>query len=570
MDLNDPNRFRNGKSTLSSRERFLGVPTHATRFQNPSSNATATDDDLIEGDVVFSNNNHSNDDEDSIEPSSSSSPIPNHHHKAFAFGHSDSSFGILAALPENDHPSPNGSHFVHQKPSVSVAVSLSSSSSSSSARHIPAIPKPPPDRIPSSSVKFHQSAPVNVPMFPTRRRHEFDEDVGDLVAEEEGLPPHVIVARNWSQSPALACSVLEGVGRTLKGRDLRQDASSFKPYILQGLVQACVVFGKCLVIGTGQDKKETSGKELILLWLCKPAGYEVAKTLRSASPTRPLRCVVGIKPNCASQLFKAAWTRFGQVKLIGVLPVGAVGGSGTSCSLPSRSSSTGCTQSIKPFHDLKRDFVYTATLLFHSQPEKSHSTVVLTHAHFQLEPSPHFIPYPLSTHQRGHHRASTHTTPPPRLKPPPADPSLRGHLHLSISPCITIFPYPHKNPKSPSPPQTPKPPHQPPRVLRHRWSSSLSPIPISLPQSSIALAASHLAGEIQLGGCRPLRFDSGLSAFELRFRVVVDFLVAAETFGVDVLNWALSLYKKESMILFAFFRTGKEGGKGVVSNVKLL
>lgn len=36
------------------------------------------------------------------------------------------------------------------------------------------------------------------------------------------LPPHEIVARNSALSPALACSVLEGVGRTLKGRDLRQ------------------------------------------------------------------------------------------------------------------------------------------------------------------------------------------------------------------------------------------------------------------------------------------------------------------------------------------------------------
>ncbi|TKY48656.1 Senescence regulator S40 [Spatholobus suberectus] len=200
MDLNDPTRFRKRKPTLSSRERFLGVPSHAPRLQNPSSSAT-DDDDLIEDDVVFSNN------DDSTEPSSS---VPNHH-KAFAFG-------ILAALPENDHPSPNGSHFFHHKPSVS----LSSSSSSSSSRLIPVIPKPPPDRIPSSSVKFHQSAPVNVPVLPTRWRREFDEDDGDAAAEEEMLPPHEIVERNSEQSPMLACSVLEGVGRTLKGRDLRQ------------------------------------------------------------------------------------------------------------------------------------------------------------------------------------------------------------------------------------------------------------------------------------------------------------------------------------------------------------
>ncbi|RDX80158.1 hypothetical protein CR513_39328, partial [Mucuna pruriens] len=219
MDLNDPNRFRNRKPTLSSRERFLGVPSHAPRLDNPSS-STDDDDDLIEDDVVFSNN------DDSTEPSSSSSPIPNyhyhhhhsphhHHHKGLAFG---DAFGILAALPENDRLSPNGSHLCHHKPSVSV--SLSSSSSSSSSRLIPTIPKPPPDR--SSSVKFHQSAPLNVPVLPTRRRPEFDESDGAAAAAEEILPPHEIVARNSAQSPMLAYSVLEGVGRTLKGRDLRQ------------------------------------------------------------------------------------------------------------------------------------------------------------------------------------------------------------------------------------------------------------------------------------------------------------------------------------------------------------
>ncbi|RZB83791.1 hypothetical protein D0Y65_032346 [Glycine soja] len=233
MDLHDPNRFRNRKQTLSSRERFLGVPSsHAPRIENSSSSATDDDvvvfsnnDDLIEDDVVFSNN------DDSTEPSSSSQ-IPNrhhnhnNHHKAFAFGPSDASFGILAALPENDHASSNGSHFFHHKPSVSVSVSVSLSSSSSSsaaARLIPAIPKPPPERTPSSSssLKFHQSAPVNVPLMPMRRHHRRDFDDDDD-ATEEMLPPHEIVARNSAQSPMLAYSVLEGVGRTLKGRDLRQ------------------------------------------------------------------------------------------------------------------------------------------------------------------------------------------------------------------------------------------------------------------------------------------------------------------------------------------------------------
>ena len=67
--------------------------------------------------------------------------------------------------------------------------------------------------------------PINVPMLAKkmRKNREFDDDY-DVDVEEEGemLPPHEIVARSLAQSPMLACSVLEGVGRTLKGRDLRQ------------------------------------------------------------------------------------------------------------------------------------------------------------------------------------------------------------------------------------------------------------------------------------------------------------------------------------------------------------
>lgn len=58
---------------------------------------------------------------------------------------------------------------------------------------------------------------------PMRKKQDFDDDY-DMELEEEGemLPPHEIVAKSLAQSPMLACSVLEGVGRTLKGRDLRQ------------------------------------------------------------------------------------------------------------------------------------------------------------------------------------------------------------------------------------------------------------------------------------------------------------------------------------------------------------
>ncbi|KAK7312655.1 hypothetical protein VNO77_36692 [Canavalia gladiata] len=206
MDLFDSNRFPNRKPTLS--ERFLGVTTHAQPLiQNP----TASDDELQEDDVVFfsADLNHNN-----ASTSSSSSSVPNHHRY---------SHGILAALPENETASPNlrnVSYLFHKGP-------ISSIPSSSSSRLIPVIPRPQPPAM-SSPARYHQSAPVNVPvlskaMMKERRRHrEFEDGEEEEGEEEEMVPPHEIIARNSEQSPMLAYSVLEGVGRTLKGRDLRQ------------------------------------------------------------------------------------------------------------------------------------------------------------------------------------------------------------------------------------------------------------------------------------------------------------------------------------------------------------
>ncbi|KAK9938987.1 hypothetical protein M0R45_015697 [Rubus argutus] len=136
------------------------------------------------------------------------------------------SFGILAALPEREASSPNPrnhSHFYHK-----ASGSSSSSSSPSYAQLIPTIPKPPPldHRTFSSSVKYHQSAPVNVPVMSNAMRKPYEleavDDNDDDEDDGEMLPPHEIVARSSSHSPMLACSVLQGVGRTLKGRDLRR------------------------------------------------------------------------------------------------------------------------------------------------------------------------------------------------------------------------------------------------------------------------------------------------------------------------------------------------------------
>lgn len=100
---------------------------------------------------------------------------------------------------------------------------------------IPAIPRPPQDRFPLASFSLaekyhHQSAPVDVPVLMARRHREFvevgdenddDDDEKDFDGEEM-LPPHEIVARRLSRSQSVACSVLEGAGRTLKGKDLHQ------------------------------------------------------------------------------------------------------------------------------------------------------------------------------------------------------------------------------------------------------------------------------------------------------------------------------------------------------------
>jgi len=71
--------------------------------------------------------------------------------------------------------------------------------------------------------KYHQSAPVNVPVWPGRRRggsfglDEVDGDDEGFQDDEGMVPPHEIVARSQRTT---VFSVMEGAGRTLKGRDL--------------------------------------------------------------------------------------------------------------------------------------------------------------------------------------------------------------------------------------------------------------------------------------------------------------------------------------------------------------
>ncbi|CAN4121319.1 unnamed protein product [Withania somnifera] len=49
------------------------------------------------------------------------------------------------------------------------------------------------------------------------------DELGDVeIDDDEMLPPHEIVARGSARSPKTTFSMLEGAGRTLKGRDLRR------------------------------------------------------------------------------------------------------------------------------------------------------------------------------------------------------------------------------------------------------------------------------------------------------------------------------------------------------------
>uniref|UniRef100_A0A803LXQ9 Uncharacterized protein n=1 Tax=Chenopodium quinoa TaxID=63459 RepID=A0A803LXQ9_CHEQI len=155
-------------------------------------------DELSEDDVFFTGANFQN------PPSTSSTPPPLHHrrhHKSY----NSEAFGILAALPESgDEIRPVLNH----KPLISPPPPPSSS------RMIPNLPRPSIDRqIFSLPEKYHQSAPLNVPMRP-------------------------LLKNSWR------------AGRTLKGRDLRQVRNAvFRQTVL--VSAACPVPVSSFQIGLG-------------------------------------------------------------------------------------------------------------------------------------------------------------------------------------------------------------------------------------------------------------------------------------------------------------------------------
>lgn len=217
MEPTSVGNFRYGRSPTS--DRFFGV------FSPPSSDSlsggtSGTDDELNEDDVFWTGDFAENKRrmESPSVVSVGKQKVQNHRLQSFR---QQEKFGILAALMEDSRKL--NRPVLYRKPSISSP----SSPTAAASRVIPAIPKPPQEREYSQSVpfkKFQQSVPVNVPLLPKKVRNGgklVDEVDVEIDEEEEMLPPHEIVARG-SRSPKTTFSVLEGAGRTLKGRDLSQ------------------------------------------------------------------------------------------------------------------------------------------------------------------------------------------------------------------------------------------------------------------------------------------------------------------------------------------------------------
>ncbi|GAB2274589.1 hypothetical protein Dimus_009357 [Dionaea muscipula] len=205
----------------SSSDRFMKI------FTPPPSATAATAGDELNEEDVFWTGDFAESSQHSSSPSTSSTPHSQQHiHGGKGFNRAEN-HGILAALPEKGPGKVSRSVFNHKS---STSPSSSSPASSSSARMIPTLPKPPAERSLPMSYKYHRSAPVSVPMMPKSAGNRLRDggfgyvDDEEVVDDEEGemLPPHEIVERQAAKIPVISCSVLEGAGRTLKGRDLRQ------------------------------------------------------------------------------------------------------------------------------------------------------------------------------------------------------------------------------------------------------------------------------------------------------------------------------------------------------------
>lgn len=178
-------------SSFSSTVRFIGF------LKQPESDNKLADRllELDERDVIWGstdlNKSDPSDPDSEPDSESESSRVHQHHHHH----HPSSGFGLSAVFAEDGG-------VAIRRPVRSLT-----------------------GRVGSGPDKIAKSAPVNVPMWHRRRfdgeleEVEEEDDVnGGGDDDDEMVPPHVLVAR----SHVTTFSVFEGVGRTLKGRDLRR------------------------------------------------------------------------------------------------------------------------------------------------------------------------------------------------------------------------------------------------------------------------------------------------------------------------------------------------------------
>ncbi|MFS7949400.1 putative senescence regulator S40 [Helianthus anomalus] len=193
--------------SLSSSPSFRLV-SHLTlpQQQQPDLNNNTNAFEFHENDVVWSSSSSSSDDDASELPSPS--PSPSHASTSLPL-HRHNTSGLYAALSDDQLPS------VRRKPAVTP-----SQSAATAARTIPPVTV---RRSSEHSPGFHQSAPVNVPVWLKNKSsgylgfNDVIDDVADVEDDNDNemVPPHEIVARSY-----VTFSVFEGAGRTLKGRDM--------------------------------------------------------------------------------------------------------------------------------------------------------------------------------------------------------------------------------------------------------------------------------------------------------------------------------------------------------------
>ncbi|KAF0933351.1 hypothetical protein E2562_017973 [Oryza meyeriana var. granulata] len=218
-------------------DRFLGLFTSPTPSLPTSPIAG---DELLEGDLLFPPAASSSDPPPSPDASGKPGRVPGGH------------VGLLAALHEGDRRLPGrggagaaavatagaAGALLRRKATIAAAEAAASSAQNqsppSAARAIPSVPR---TREQHPGVPYHQSAPVKVPVRPPPPRRSgwdhlagipgdgYDDEEDLLRGDAAMLPPHEMVARASAGgfgAPVKPSSMLEGVGRTLKGRDLRR------------------------------------------------------------------------------------------------------------------------------------------------------------------------------------------------------------------------------------------------------------------------------------------------------------------------------------------------------------